>query len=208
MIKEADWSVGQILNTLENLGLTENTLVVFSSDNGPVLDDGYHDDAVIKVGSHDVNGVLRGGKYSLFDAGTRVPFFVSWPGTVEPGVSEALVCQVDLMASIADILGIQIPSGGEDSEILTDALLGKSETGRTELVMEAGGRIAVQKGDWYFIPPHKGPKVYGYVNIESGCDTVNQLYKKSEPGQEHNLAEEYPEIVKELEQYYHKKTGK
>lgn len=208
VIKEADWSVGQILNTLDELGLTERTLIVFSSDNGPVLDDGYHDDAVIQVSDHDVNGMLRGGKYSLFDAGTRVPFFVSWPGQVESGISDALVCQIDLMASIADILGITIPSGGEDSQVLTHALMGKSETGRSELVMEAGGRIALQKDDWYFIPPHKGPKVFGWVNIESGIDTINQLFKKSDIRQENNLIHEFPEVVKELEKYYHEKTGR
>jgi arylsulfatase A-like enzyme len=208
VIKEADWSVGQLLNTLEELNLKEKTLVVFSSDNGPVLDDGYHDDAVIKIGNHDVNGPLRGGKYSLLNAGTRVPFFVSWPGTIKPGVSDALVCQIDLTASLADLLGITIESGAEDSEVLTDALLGRSELGRNELFMEASGKIALQKGNYYFIPPYSGPAVYKWVNIESGCSEEYQLYQKSDLAQETNIASQNPDIIDELSQYFNQQTGR
>ena len=82
VILEADWAVGQLLDKLEALNLDKNTIIVFSSDNGPVLDDGYHDDAVEKNGDHTPKGGLRGGKYSLFEAGSHVPFMVSWPGTV------------------------------------------------------------------------------------------------------------------------------
>ena len=207
VIKEADWSVGSLLNTLDELGLTEKTLVVLSSDNGPVLDDGYHDDAVVRIGDHDVNGPLRGGKYSLLDAGTRVPFFVSWPGTIKPGVSEALVSQVDLLATIADILNIQVPDEAEDSEVLANALLGRSETGRTELFMEAGGKVAMQKDGWYFIPPYRGPAVYSNVNIESGCSPDFQLYLKTDIGQEENLAVDNTDVIESLKDYYEEKSG-
>lgn len=209
VILESDWSVGQLLNTLEDLDLSENTMVVFSSDNGPVLDDGYHDDAVIKVGNHDVNGPLRGGKYSLLDAGTRVPFFVSWPGTIKPGVSNALVCQIDLMASFADIIGANITSNNTDSQVITNALTGKSITGRNELFIEAGGKVALLKDDWYFIPPYKGAAVSGNVNIETGNSPDYQLYSHSKDiGQMNNLAKDYPEIIQELQNYYNQKRGK
>ena len=82
-IVQADWCVGEVLATLDRLKLAENTLVVFSSDNGPVVDDGYQDDAVEKLGDHRPAGPLRGGKYSKFEAGTRVPFIVRWPGKGE-----------------------------------------------------------------------------------------------------------------------------
>jgi arylsulfatase A-like enzyme len=104
-IIEADWCIGEFMKTLEDEGLTENTLVIFSSDNGPVLDDGYKDDAVEKLGNHKPSGVLRGGKYSLFEGGTRVPFVTYWKGVIKPQVSDALVCQMDILASLANLIG-------------------------------------------------------------------------------------------------------
>ena len=207
VIKEADWSVGVLLNTLEELGLSDNTLVIFSSDNGPVLDDGYHDDAVVKIGDHDVNGPLRGGKYSLLDAGTRVPFFVHWPGKIKQGVSDALVSQVDIFATIADILDLEVPLEAEDSKIMTPAFFGKSKTGRNELFMEAGGRVAMQKDGWYFIPPYKGPAVSVWVNIETGRSTDFQLYRKTDIGQEKNIADDYPELIEQFKTHYEEKSG-
>ena len=97
VIVETDWSVGEILDTLDRLKLTDNTLVIFTSDNGPVVDDGYKDDAVARLGSHTPSGPFRGGKYSHFEGGTRVPFIVRWPGRVKPGTSDALISQVDFL---------------------------------------------------------------------------------------------------------------
>jgi arylsulfatase A-like enzyme len=207
VIKEADWSVGEIIKTLDDLGLRDKTLVIFSSDNGPVVDDGYMDDAVELLGDHDVNGPLRGGKYSLFDAGTRVPFIVNWPEHIDPGVSAALISQVDMIATIADLLKINIESGAEDSQVLTDALLGKSPEGRSLLFMEAGGKVAMQKDGWYLIPPYKGPAVYRYVNIESGCSPEYQLYSKGDTGQLNNMALAKPELLKELRIFFNQKMG-
>ena len=104
-IAQLDWSVGQVLATLDRLGLTRNTLVLFTSDNGPVVDDGYRDQAVEKLGDHTPAGPFRGGKYSTFEGGTRVPFVVRWPARVKPGVSDALISQVDLLASFAALVG-------------------------------------------------------------------------------------------------------
>ena len=101
-ILEADWAIGQVLDKINELGLSENTMVVFSSDNGPVLDDGYKDEAEEKIGDHTPSGLLRSGKYSMFEGGTRVPFIISWPGKITPGVSDALVCQLDFMGSFSD----------------------------------------------------------------------------------------------------------
>ena len=108
-IAELDWSIGRILDTLERLKLTRDTLFIFSSDNGPVVDDGYRDQAVEKLGDHKPAGPLRGGKYSAYDGGTRVPFVVRWPGTVKPGVSAAPLSQVDLLASFAALAGRKLP---------------------------------------------------------------------------------------------------
>jgi arylsulfatase A-like enzyme len=113
--------------------LTRDTLFVFSSDNGPVVDDGYRDQAVEKLGDHKPAGPLRGGKYSAYDGGTRVPFVVRWPGTVKPGVSAAPLSRVDLLASLASLAGRKLPDdAAPDSFNLLPALLGNSrQDGRT-----------------------------------------------------------------------------
>ena len=123
VIVEADWCIGELLKTLEQEGILENTLIVFSSDNGPVLNDGYYDEAVEKLGEHQPAGALRGGKYSLFEAGTRVPFMTYWKGQIQPQVTDALVCQVDLFSSLAKLVDSE--TRGQDSEELLDVFLGE-----------------------------------------------------------------------------------
>ena len=188
VIVEADWIIGEFIKTLKEEGLLENTLIVFSSDNGPVLNDGYYDDAVEKLGKHTPAGVLRGGKYSLYEAGTHVPFITSWKGTIAPGVSDALVCQMDLLSSIAKLVGsdVRVP----DSKEISNAFLGKSIKGREDLILEATGRTAYRKGDWAMIPPYNGIAVIKAVNIEIGNSKNYQLYNlKEDPSQQNNLAD-------------------
>ncbi|HKK41197.1 MAG TPA: sulfatase-like hydrolase/transferase, partial [Bacteroidales bacterium] len=88
-ILEFDWSVGEVLKTLDSLKIARNTIVIITSDNGPVVDDGYMDQAVELLGAHKPAGPLRGGKYSAFDGGTRIPFIIRWPGKIKPGKSDA-----------------------------------------------------------------------------------------------------------------------
>ncbi|NQU54550.1 MAG: arylsulfatase [Bacteroidetes bacterium] len=196
-IVEADWCLGEFVKTLEEEGLLENTLIVFSSDNGPVLNDGYYDDAEEKLGDHKPGGELRGGKYSLFEAGTRVPFITYWKGKIQPTVSNALVCQVDLLGSLAALVGSAEKT--QDSQDLIDAFMGKSKTGREELVLEATTRTAMRKGDWYLIPPYKGQALNKDVNIELGNSTDFQLYNiKEDVGQQKNLAKENTEKLQEM----------
>jgi arylsulfatase A-like enzyme len=90
VILEADWCVGVLLDELKKLGLLENTLIFFSSDNGPVIDNGYQDQTAELIGKHRPEGLLRGGKGSLFEGGTHVPFVVHWPAQIKPGVSDAI----------------------------------------------------------------------------------------------------------------------
>jgi len=206
-IVEADWCVGQIMAKLKELGLDENTLVVFSSDNGPVLNDGYYDDAVEKIGDHTPSGPYRGGKYSLFNAGTNVPFVTRWPGRINPGVSDALVCQIDLMASMASLLGGD--KSGPDSQDILDALLGNSETGRDNLVLEASRRTAFRSGNYMMIPPYEGPAVSANVNIETGLSSEYQLYDiEADPGQQNDLAGEMPEKLEEIKAEFEAIAGK
>lgn len=197
VIAEADWCVGEFLRSLEELGLLENTLIIFTSDNGPVVNDGYYDDAIEKLGDHKPWGPLRGGKYSLYEAGTRVPFITYWKGTIQPAVSEALVSQLDLLASLAELAGAQYER--QDSQNMLDVFLGKSNRGRDNLVLEAMGRTAFKKGDWVLIPPYKGRAVNENVNIELGNAPEYQLFNvRDDIGQRHNRAKENPEVVKEM----------
>ena len=197
VILEADYCVGEIIKTLKEEGVLDNTLIVFSSDNGPVLNDGYYDDAVEKLGNHKPNGPLRGGKYSLLEAGTRVPFFTYWKGQIKPLVSDALVCQIDLLESIAKLVNVEVKS--TDSQELLDVFTGKSAKGRTNLVIEANTKTAFRQGDWMMIPPYPGDAILEEVNIEMGNDKEFQLYNlKKDIGQKNNLAKAQPKKLKEL----------
>ncbi|AMV16284.1 sulfatase family protein [Planctomyces sp. SH-PL14] len=197
---EFDWSVSEILKTLDEAGLTENTLVLLSSDNGPVIDDGYKDDAVEKLGDHKPAGPFRGGKYSKFEAGTRVPWIVRWPAKVRPGVSDALMCQVDFVATFAALVGQPTSvATARDSENYLPALLGDSKTGRKELV-EHGNGLALRDGPWKWIPGSKGPAKNGSTNTELGNAPEGMLFNLSaDPGERDNVASAHADIVARLQ---------
>jgi arylsulfatase A-like enzyme len=198
-ILQFDWCVGEILNTLDRLKLASSTLVILTSDNGPVLDDGYKDDAVEKLGTHRPGGPLRGGKYSAFEAGTRVPFIVRWPETIKAGLSDALVCQIDFISSFAALTRQSLrTSDAPDSFNVLDALLSRSRSGRDHLV-EHAGTLSLIKGNWKYIEPGKGAKFNKNTNTELGNDPQPQLYSLAEdPGETDNIAARHPEKVKEL----------
>jgi arylsulfatase A-like enzyme len=192
VIAEADWCIGELIKTLEKEGLLENTIIFLSSDNGPVLDDGYVDDAIEKLGDHTPTGELRGGKYSLFEAGTRVPFITYWKGTIEPGVSEALISQVDWLSSLSSLFGTPITD--VDSENHFDVLMGRATEGRSDVILEATSRTAYRQGDWVLIPPYPGPKMFLTKGIETGNGDVFQLYNLADDAsQQNNLADKMPE---------------
>ena len=200
VILQLDWTVGEIMKQLKYLNLDKNTIVIFSSDNGPVLDDGYQDEAVAKLNGHAPAGPMRGGKYSALEGGTRVPFIISWPGKIGSKVSGALVSQMDLLASFAAFLKQTVPVGdATDSENLIGAFLGRSNKGRSVYV-EQGGTLAVIKDGWKFIPPNNGAAYDKLVAIETGNSAEPQLYNLNEDiGEKHNLAAQYPKKIKELE---------
>ncbi len=200
-IAEMDWCVGEMLDALERCGLKEDTIVVFSSDNGPVLNDGYYDEAVELCGDHRPAGPLRGGKYSMYDGGTRVPFIVSWPGAVGPEESAALVSQVDFLASFAALAGVSLDAdAGPDSVDVLDALLGQSDEGRAEIVLEGvQAKTVLRQGNWVFIPPHEGPPVNTNVNIETGNCPIPQLYYLADDiGQIENVASIHPDVAERM----------
>jgi arylsulfatase A-like enzyme len=206
VIVEADWCIGELLKTLEEQGLMENTLIVLSSDNGPVLNDGYHDDAVEKLGKHTPSGALRGGKYSLFEAGTRVPFITYWKGHITPSVSDAVVSQMDFLSSMSTL--VNSAERTSDSQDLLDVFMGESNDGRDELILEATSRTAFRQGDWIMIPPYKGPAKNKMVNIELGNAADFQLYDLTKDlGQQNNLATSNPEKLAEMVAAFEKIRG-
>ncbi|KXX69427.1 sulfatase-like hydrolase/transferase [Flammeovirga sp. SJP92] len=206
VIMEADWCIGELMKTIREAGIEENTMIIFSSDNGPVLNDGYYDDAVELIGNHDPKGGLRGGKYSLFDAGAHVPFITYWKGKIKPGKSNALVCQMDMLNSLASLVGSDIRSN--DSKDVLGAFLDANEEGRTSLILEATTRTSYRKGDYVLIPPYKGKKLNKQVNIELGNANEIQLYNlKNDRAQTHNLAKEKPELTKQLLEEFTKLRG-
>lgn len=200
-IVQADWCVGQITETLARLGLDKNTLIIISSDNGPVLDDGYKDDAKEKNGDHTSAGPLRGGKYSRYEGGTRVPFITSWPGRINPSVSDAIVSQVDLYASLAALVGGTLAEAdAPDSINVLPALLGTSQTGRDHVIEEARG-LSIRVGNWKYLPAVKGEKVNKNTNTELGATDAGVLYDLSkDPGEMTNVAAKYVDKAAELKQ--------
>src|SRR5206468_10834220 len=123
------------LSTVERWKLTNRTLVICTSTNGPVVDDGYKDEAAAKLDGHRPAGPFRGGKYSNFEGGTRVPFIARWPGHVQRGSSNALFSHIDLLASFADLTAQRLAAGeGPDSRSLLATLVGRSKRGRDDLV--------------------------------------------------------------------------
>ncbi|NDG46564.1 MAG: arylsulfatase, partial [Flavobacteriia bacterium] len=197
VILEADWCIGQLYAYLEAKNLLTNTIIILSSDNGPVLNDGYYDDAVEKLGTHTPWGNLRGGKYSLFEAGTRIPFITYWKGKIQPHISDQLVSQIDLFNSIAKLVGSKQRS--RDGEDLTEVFFQNKGMGRKELVIEATTRTALKSENWVLIPPYKGPKVGPNVNIELGNESDYQLYNlEKDPSQQNNLAQQEPQKLAEL----------
>jgi arylsulfatase A-like enzyme len=202
VILQLDWCVGEILNALDRHGLARNTLVIFTSDNGPVVDDGYRDEAAEKLGDHRPAGPWRGGKYSNFEGGTRVPFFVRWPERVKRGLQvAALVSQIDLFASFASLTGAGLDeSAAPDSFDILPALLGESGKGREHLVEHAGA-LSLIIGRWKYVAPGKGPKINADTKTELGNDPEPQLYDLDrDPGERVNLAGRQPERVRAMAQ--------
>ena len=196
VILEADWCVGQLLDLLEEKGILENTIVIFTSDNGPVATEGYYDDGMDKLGDHRPAGPFRGGKYSLFEGGTHIPFIVQWPGVITPGVSDAMICQMDFFNSFSTLTG-QPVNLQKDSRDLMKVLLGQSEKGRENLVQEAMGKLAFRQGDWAYIPSYAGGTQI--ANNDTGNSPSEQLYYlKSDIGEQENLAFSEPAQLEEM----------
>lgn len=208
-VQELDRHVGEIVGALSKAGVLDNTLILFTSDNGGVVPktENPHTAAQwqARQAGHLTCGSLRGGKHSIYEGGFRVPFIVSWPGHVPAGTkSDSLICLTDVLATCAAVLGEKLPSGaGEDSFNALPAWEGKPDAVmRNHVVLDsADGIFAVREGDWKLIEKNtafigeggtaKNPK----VNPEN----ENQLFNLADdPAESHNLWSEKPDVVKHL----------
>lgn len=201
VIAEMDWCVGELMSVLRENGLLENTIVIFSSDNGPVLDDGYLDRAAELNREHRPAGPLRGGKYSRFEGGIRIPFIVSQPGHVRSGVSHAMISQVDMLATFAAMLGADVPScDSTDSTDRYAALIGEDDVGREEIYAEGTNTGSVlRRGKWLYIEPDGGTPYQRVTDTETANSRDPQLYNLDyDIGEVENLAYRYPSIVSSL----------
>lgn len=198
---EFDDSVGAILRSLEEQGILENTIVILTSDNGPVVDDGYQDEAVALLGNHKPWGPYRGGKYSAYEAGTRVPFIVYNPyARARGGENDALLSHIDLLKSFGQLLGRaedeRYPRDGED---LSDVLFQNATEGRRQLVLGSYTLSLLTSDGWRYIEPQEGRAYWPTTNTETGLSLRPQLYNiKEDPTEYRNLVEVYPEKYQEL----------
>jgi arylsulfatase A-like enzyme len=199
---ELDDNTGKLLNLLDSLRLTENTIVIFSSDNGPILDDGYDDQAEKLLQGHTPAGIMRGGKYSKLDGGTHLPFLISWPGHIPAKrISDALFCQVDCLASFAGFLRDTLPpTAAQDSYDLMNVMLGRTEKGRDQLVVQGmQDGLSIIQGEWKYISPSKGAPYLTDKKMETGSSPLPQLYLLSkDPKELHNVAASFPAKVKAM----------
>ena len=193
-----DWSTGAIMDALDEAGIADNTIVFFSSDNGPVYDDGYADGSVTKTSSkesdhgHDGSGIYRGGKYQIYEGGTRVPFIIRWPAKIKPGRSAAMVNQLDFYHSFAKMVGYDLVEGEAiDSRDTLAAFIGEDSEGLPYMVEEARkSDRALRKGKWKLIS--KGSKKKKAANLE--------LYDlENDPGEQKNVIKQHPEVAKDLQ---------
>lgn len=186
-VVQLDWFVGEINNKLKALGLDKNTIVIFSSDNGPVLVDGGYQDGSNKSKEHKPAGIYRGGKYSIFEGGNRIPFLIRWPGKIEPGVSNALFTQTDMLASFANYLNIDMPiDAAPDSRNYWETMIGQDTIG-APMIMEqvnTDAALAIRHGHMK------------YIHYVRWGDQMFDLSK--DPAEKNNIINEYPELAQEM----------
>lgn len=201
VILQLDWTIGEIMNTLDSLKLTDNTLLIFTSDNGPVIDDGYQDEAFERLNGHTPMGIYRGGKYSTYEAGTRIPFIARWPAGIKPSKQQSLFSQIDVYASLAKLINQPLrPGAAPDSQEHLNTLLGKDERGREYVIQQnLNNTLALIRGNWKYIEPSNSPRIEYWTKMELGNEPEAQLYDLStDPSETTNVARQNPGITAEL----------
>lgn len=192
VIEELDYCVGELVQVLKQKGIYENTIIILSSDNGPMVKEGYEDGALENINGHNPFGALRGEKYSLYEGGTRVPFIFSWPRKIEePFTQKQAYSYLDMLATLSGIL--QIPLSDvecKDSKNGAELFMNANASVYREciVIQNNGGQIALRKGNWKYIP------AYG----QSGAELYNL---KKDPSEKNNIIADHPEKVREFKIY-------
>jgi arylsulfatase A-like enzyme len=174
VIEQIDWETGEILKALDRLNLATNTLVILTSDNGPVLFDGYYDHAKEQLNGHEPTAGLRGWKYLVFEGGCRVPLIARWPEQIKPRVTDQMFNLVDFMATFASLVGQQVPKQiAPDSLDLSSVLLGTTTNNlRQDTVLHGiSDTLALRSGDWKFVPANAKAKASGMGSGANPSDT-------------------------------------
>lgn len=210
VVEQIDWETGRLMDTLNRLKLTDKTLVLFTSDNGPIFFDGYYDHSKEDANGHKPAGGLRGWKYLVYEGSTRVPFIARWPGKVPVGVSDQMFCLSDVMATCAALTGQKLPEdAGVDSLNQLQVILGQTHKSLRNVEVEQGisGSMAIREGEWKYIPSNYGDAASG---MGSGANPNDARFAAAiirqpllfnltkDPGETKNLAAQYPEKVAEL----------
>ncbi|TWT87079.1 sulfatase-like hydrolase/transferase [Neorhodopirellula pilleata] len=225
-IHELDWIVGEVMRALEAKGVADDTLVIFTSDNGGMFNENGQD-AFNNYG-HEQNGDLLGFKFGAWEGGHRIPFIARWPGRIEPGsTSTQLICNVDLLASLASLTGQPLDEKQQvDSVNVLPALVGEPESALREHLILAparGSHLSVRKGKWMLIDAQgsggfggtkpgghgfAGPAAASYIgrrnsdivngNIRPGAPPAQLYDLQADVNETKNLYDEYPDVVKEL----------
>ena len=208
-ILQFDWTVQQLTAELRRRNLDRNTLLIITSDNGPVLDDGYADQAIELAGSHRPGGPWRGGKYSSFEAGSAVPFIVYWPEGVKGGrTTDALASLIDVPATLAALTDVAVEDGdAPDSENHLSTWLGRDKHPRDFALSMAANRNVVLRTQRYkyIAPSDGGPIITWGPKIETGNSREPQLYDLSRSRYEQdNLAGSKPKVLQRLQQLWEK----
>ena len=207
-IVQADWQVGKIVQALKAAGILDNTIIIFSSDNGPVVFDGYYDNSERDLNGHKPAGIFRGGKYNSYEGGTRVPFIVVNPDATDIGISGAIVGLNDLPATFADMLSINIPNNQAIDSIsaLANFRSAKARGSRYEIVLQGTRGKSIRVGDWKFIPK----TVSGKADIGSGANPSDKRFAdaivredslfnlKADPSETKNVISENRKIADSL----------
>lgn len=211
-IMQFDWTVGQVISALDRLGIRENTLIVLTSDNGPVVDDGYQDRAEELLNGHKPAGDLRGTKYSVFEGGTKVPAIVVWPAKIkESSVSDALISQIDWIRSFASLIGARLPKGAApDSQDHLNALLGQKSDNRDYVIgLAQDHTLSLRTPKWKYVEPSKGPSSLSWApGVETGYRNEDQLFDMLEGDEYHNVSTSHPEETERLKSLLQKERNK